>query len=74
MAEIPRLTREQAAIVSAYTGTLACDMDVLKEFLELIMQRKIDPAEFAQEGPGSLREEIEGMAKALFLDITYEGK
>ncbi len=73
MSGVPRLTKEQAAIVSAYTGTLACDMNVLKEFLEIVVGRDISDIEFMQEGGGSLRAEIEEDIKEMFLDITYEG-
>lgn len=44
---IPRLTREQAAIISAYTGYLAGDFSAMHEYAEKKLGRPIQTIEFA---------------------------
>ena len=67
---IPRLTREQAAIISAYTGFLAGPFEALHEYAERKLGRPVWTHEFASEHvTAALRE----AAKPDFLALCAEG-
>ncbi len=68
-----RLTKRQAQIISAYTGTLCCTPQVFQEFVEELVGRKVDPVEFMVTGPGTLQETINDLVKPMFMELTYTG-
>jgi len=65
----PPLTKRQAQIISAYTGTLCCDMDIFVEFVAELVGRDLSPEEFVVEG--GLREEVESQVLPMFKEICY---
>ena len=65
----PRLTKEQAAIVGAYTGFAAGNFGHIQEYAERILGRPIFTHEFADE---ATVEELRLAAKPDFLAICYE--
>ena len=62
-----RLTRRQGAIVSAYTGILACRFADFHEYVEEILDRPVWTHEFASE---KVTEEIKAASLADFLLIV----
>ena len=70
----PRLTRRQAQIMSAYTGTLCCDMALFQEIVEELIGRNVHTVEFSDDSPEGVRAELERKVKPLFMEIAYEGK
>lgn len=61
-----RLTPHQGAVVSAYTGVLACNFDVFHEYVERVMGRPVFTHEFAGEG---FAEALKQASRQDFLDI-----
>lgn len=70
-----RLTKEQGAIISAFTGILCGEFSAMREYCERIMGRPIFTHEFASK---TLRAEIKEKAQPDFLAICHtketEGK
>ena len=66
----PRLTKEQAAVIGAYTSFAAGNFGHIHEYAEKIPKRPIFTHEFASE---SLVKELRKAAKDDFLSICYEG-
>lgn len=64
-----KLTKEQAAIVGAYTGYLAGPFEEMHEYIEKIMGRPVFTHEMASE---ALSEEIRARSKADFIEIVRE--
>ena len=64
-----KLTRLQAAIVSAYTGYLACSFQDMHDYAEQLMGRKISELEFSTD---SFINELREAAKPDFLEIAFE--
>lgn len=64
----PRLTKEQAAIIGAYTGITASNFSVIHEYAELVLGRPVWTHEFASK---DLMAELKEAAKADFLSIVY---
>lgn len=44
-----KLTKEQAVIISAYTGILMCKFDDLHQYAEKVLNRPVFTHEFASE-------------------------
>ncbi len=65
-----RLTKEQAVIVSAYTGVLCCEFSDMHEYIEKIMERSVWTHEMAD---ASVMQQIRNAAKTDFLSICAEG-
>ena len=65
---INRLTKEQAAIIGAYTGFAASGFSVVQEYAERKLGRPIFTHEFASE---RLADELRDAAKDDFLSICY---
>ena len=66
-----KLTKEQAIIVSAYTGLMACDFSDLYEAVEFRLGRPIFAHEFCSE---ELMKEIRYAFLEDFLAICYQGE
>jgi hypothetical protein len=66
---IPRLTKEQAAIIGAYTGFTAGPFGDIQEYAEKILGRSVWTHEFADR---ALMEELKAAAKPDFLSICHE--
>lgn len=66
-----KLTKEQAAIVGAYTGYLAGPFSEMHEYIEKIMGRPVFTHEM---GSGAVADQIKQKAKSDFLAIVREGK
>ncbi|WP_411033366.1 hypothetical protein [Shinella sp. BYT-45] len=64
-----RLTKEQAAIIGAYTGITASNFSVVHEYAERKLGRPIWTHEFADEG---LTAELKEASREDFLSIVYE--
>ncbi|MDX0897475.1 hypothetical protein CN090_04490 [Sinorhizobium meliloti] len=64
-----RLTKEQAAIIGAFTGITASNFSVIHEYAERKLGRSIWTHEFASE---KLSEELKEAARADFLSIIYD--
>lgn len=64
-----KLTKEQAAIIGAYTGYAAGPFSDIHEYVEKILGRPV----FTHEFP-SLTDEIRDASKADFIAIAYEGE
>ena len=64
-----RLTRRQAAIITAYTGITCGPFEVFHEYAEKLIGRPIWTHEFASKG---LCAQIKEDAKDDFLDICYD--
>lgn len=64
-----KLTKEQAVIVSAYTGCLAAKMPDLHEYIEKIMGRPVFTHEM---GNKLIAEEIRERSRADFLAICAD--
>jgi hypothetical protein len=60
-----KLTVEQAAIVSAFTGVLACDFNDMQEYVEKVMGRPVYTHEFAFNA-----DEIKEATRADFLALV----
>lgn len=65
---VPRLTREQAAIVGAYTGFTAGPFGDVHEYAERLFGRPIWSHQFADEG---FANELRERAKADYLAICF---
>lgn len=65
----PRLTKEQAAIIGAYTGYTAGSFGDIQEYAERVLGRSVWTREFASK---ALTEELREAAKADFLAICHE--
>lgn len=61
-----RLTRQQAAVIGAYTGVTAGPFSDIHEYAEKLLGRAIFTHEFAQE---ELVQELKAAAKEDFLNI-----
>jgi hypothetical protein len=68
---IPRLTKEQAAIVGAFTGYLAGPFSDMHEYIERVMERPVWTHELAEK---AFCEQLRNAAKSDFLAMVYEGK
>lgn len=66
-----KLTKEQAAVISAYTGYCCGPFSDVQEYVEKILKRPVWTHEFADK---RLMEEIQAAAKPDFLSICYEEK
>lgn len=66
---IPRLTKEQAAIIGAYTGFAAGSFGDIQEYTEKLLGRSVWTHEFARR---ALCEELREAAKPDFLSICAE--
>lgn len=64
-----KLTKEQAAVISAYTGYLAGSMADFHTYAEGLLGRPIYTHEFAQQ---EMVEEVKSLAKADFLSICAD--
>ena len=64
-----RLTREQAAVISAYTGFLAGPFSDMHDYAEKLLHRPVWTHEF---GSKKFSEELRQAAKDVFLSITAE--
>jgi hypothetical protein len=64
-----RLTKEQAAIIGAFTGYLCGPFSDMHEYVEKIMERPVWTHEM---GNKEIMEEIKKRAKADFLEIVAE--
>lgn len=64
-----RLTKEQAAIIGAYTGFTAGPFADIHEYAERILKRSIFTHEFARE---ALTEELRAASKQDFLSLVFE--
>lgn len=62
-----RLTREQSAIIMAYTGTLCGPFSAFHEYCEKILGRPIWTHQFP-----ALSEQIKEKSKADFLSLCHE--
>lgn len=66
-----KLTKEQAAIISAYTGIKCCDFSAVHEYIEKILGRPVWTHELANK---ALWEKIKEASKQDFLAICYKGE
>ena len=66
-----KLTKEQAIIVSAYTGFMACNFSDLHEAVEFRLGRPLWTHQFGSE---ELMEEIRDAFREDFLAICYKGE
>lgn len=66
---LTKLTKEQGAILSAYTGYLCCSFSDLHEYAERILCRPVFTHEFALD---SLVKELKEASKEDFLSIIPE--
>lgn len=64
-----RLTKEQAAVIGAFTGTLTGKFSDMHEYVEKIMDRPVWTHEM---GSGPVADEIKEKARADFLAIVAE--
>ncbi len=64
-----RLTKEQCAIMSAFTGVLCGEFSAFHEYCERIMDRPIFTHEFASK---TLAAEIKEKSKPDFLAIVHQ--
>jgi hypothetical protein len=65
---IPKLTREQAVIISGYTGILCCEFQHLQMEVEKRMGRSVWTHEFATGGAAD-QEKVAALFKRDFLAI-----
>lgn len=65
---VPRLTKEQAAIVGAYTGFLAGPFEDVHAYADVRLARLTWNAEFGSE---TFAEELQAACKDDFLAIAY---
>ena len=63
------MTRQEAAIVSAYTGVLIGDFSYLQYYVEKIMGRPVFTHEM---GSKEIADEIKAASKEDFINITVE--
>ena len=66
-----KLTKEQAIIISAYTGFIACNFGDLHEAVEKKLGRSVWTHQFCDE---DFREEIRDAFRKDFLAICYKGE
>lgn len=66
-----RLTREQAAVISAYTGYLCGSFSALHEYAEKVLGRPVWTHQF---GDKVVADELRGASKADFLSLVNEDK
>lgn len=66
MDNVPKLTKEQAAIIGAYTGFACGPFSDIHEYCERIMGHPIWTHQFPK-----LREKIQEAAKADFIALCY---
>lgn len=66
-----RLTKEQAAIISAYTGITCCEFGIVHEYIEKVLGRPVWTHELADK---ALLEKIKEASKQDFLAICYKGE
>lgn len=69
--EIPRLTKEQSAIISAYTGFLAGNFSDMHEYIEKVMKRPVFTHEMASP---AFMDQLRQASKEDFLSICFEEK
>jgi hypothetical protein len=69
--KVPRLTREQAAIIGCYTGITASNFSIVHEKAEKVLGRPVWTHQFASE---ELNKELREKIKPEFLAIVYEGE
>lgn len=67
---IPKLTKEQAAIIGAYTGFTAGPFGDIHELAEKVLGRPIWTSEFASE---ALMKQLSEAVKPQYLAICAEG-
>lgn len=68
-AKVEKLTREQCAIISAYTGYLLGSFQAFHEYSERILGRPIWTHQFP-----SLAESLKEASREDFIALSYEGK
>ena len=68
---ITRLTKEQAAIIGAYTGIATGPFSIIHEYAEKVLKRPVWTHQFADP---MLIEELQKASKADFISICYEEK
>lgn len=61
-----KLTKEQAVVISAFTGVLACDFGDMHEYIEKKLGRPVFTHEMASE---KVMEEIKAATKQDFLSL-----
>ena len=64
-----RLTREQAAVIGAYTGILSGPLSEMHEYIEKVMGRPVFTHEMAND---AVNDEIREKSKADFLAIVAQ--
>jgi hypothetical protein len=64
-----RLTKEQAAVIGAYTGVTCGSFADIHEYVERLLGRPVWTHEFASE---KLVEEIKEKSKPDFISLCYE--
>ena len=67
----PTLTKEQAAIIGAYTGIVCGPFKDLHEYAKKVLQRPIWTHQFADKG---VAEELRTAAKADFIALCAKDK
>ena len=68
-ADLPMLTREQAAVIGAFTGITCSPFSCIHEYAERVLGRSIWTHEFASE---RLMEELKEAARADFMKLVYK--
>jgi hypothetical protein len=67
--KVPRLTKEQAAIIGAYTGITCGPFGDVQEYVEKILDRPVWTHEFADK---ELSKEIKKKSKPDFIAMCHE--
>lgn len=68
--EVPRLTKEQAAIIGAYTGVTVGPFDDIKEYAERKLGRQLWTHEM---GTDAFEQELREAAREDFLAVVHDG-
>jgi len=63
---VPKLTNEQAAIISIYTGYTCCNFSLIHEKIEQLLGHRVLTHELANE---KLRDKLQELVKEEFLAI-----
>lgn len=67
MSEVQKLTREQAAIIGAYTGILCGPFQDMHEYVEKVLGRPVWTHEFASD---KVSDQIKEASKADFIRLV----
>lgn len=65
-----RLTKEQAAIIGAYTGISASSFSMIHEYAEKVLKRPVWTHEFASK---EFAKKLQDASRSDFMGIVYEG-